>query len=151
MPIYHRARRAAGARRARRTARTAPIHFRAPADDIVVHDAARGDVRVAVGAIKDFVIVRSDGTATYQLATAVDDALMEITHVIRGEDHLTNTARQIALFDALGLRPPRFAHTALLVSRGGREAVEARGRTVTSPSCAARATRPRRCSTTSRS
>ena len=70
----------------------------------MVHDAARGDVRVAVGAIKDFVIVRSDGTATYQLATAVDDALMEVTHVIRGEDHLTNTARQIALFDALGLR-----------------------------------------------
>ena len=95
------------------------IHFRAPAQDIVVHDAARGDVRVAVGAIKDFVIVRSDGTATYQLATAVDDALMEITHVIRGEDHLTNTARQIALFDALGLRPPRFAHTALLVSEAG--------------------------------
>ena len=95
------------------------IHFRAPADDIVVHDAARGDVRVAVGAIKDFVIVRSDGTATYQLATAVDDALMEVTHVIRGEDHLTNTARQIALFDALGLRQPRFAHTALLVSEAG--------------------------------
>jgi glutamyl/glutaminyl-tRNA synthetase len=95
------------------------IHFRAPAEDVVVHDAARGDVRVAVGAIKDFVIVRSDGTATYQLATAVDDALMEITHVIRGEDHLTNTARQIALFDALQLRPPRFAHTALLVSEAG--------------------------------
>jgi len=94
-------------------------HFRAPAEDIVIHDAARGDVRVAVGAIKDFVIVRSDGTATYQLATAVDDALMEITHVIRGEDHLTNTARQIALFDALALRPPRFAHTALLVSEAG--------------------------------
>lgn len=95
------------------------IHFRAPAADVVVHDAARGDVRVAVGAIKDFVIVRTDGTATYQLATAVDDALMEITHVIRGEDHLTNTARQIALFEALGLRPPRFAHTALLVSEAG--------------------------------
>ena len=95
-----------------------------------MHDAARGDVRVAVGAIKDFVIVRTDGTATYQLATAVDDALMEITHVIRGEDHLTNTARQIALFDALGLRQPRFAHTALLVSRGRREALQARGRAV---------------------
>ena len=95
------------------------IHFRAPDHDIVVHDAARGDVRVAVGAIKDFVIVRSDGTATYQLATAVDDSLMEITHVIRGEDHLTNTARQIAVFDALELRAPRFAHTALLVSDAG--------------------------------
>ena len=95
------------------------ISFRAPTDDIFVHDAARGDVRVAAGAIKDFVIVRSDGTATYQLATAVDDALMEITHVIRGEDHLTNTARQLALFEALALRPPRFAHTALLVDETG--------------------------------
>ena len=87
------------------------------------------DVRVAAGAIEDFVIVRSDGTATYQLATAVDDALMEITHVIRGEDHLTNTARQLVLYDALGLRPPRFAHTALLVAETA-QAVEARGRAV---------------------
>jgi glutamyl/glutaminyl-tRNA synthetase len=95
------------------------IVFGAPTADVVLHDAARGDVRVAVGAISDFVILRSDGTATYQLATAVDDHLMAISHVIRGEDHLTNTARQIALSDALGWTPPRYAHTALLVADDG--------------------------------
>ena len=95
------------------------VLFRVPHRDVTVSDAARGDVRVAAGAVLDFVILRSDGTATYQLATAVDDALMEITHVIRGEDHLTNTARQLLLFEALELRPPRYAHTALLVSDDG--------------------------------
>jgi glutamyl-tRNA synthetase len=95
------------------------VLFRVPGRDVAVGDAARGDVRVAGGAIADFVILRSDGTATYQLATAVDDALMAISHVIRGEDHLTNTARQLLLFEALGLDPPRYAHTALLVSEDG--------------------------------
>ncbi len=95
------------------------ILLRAPRADIVLHDAARGDVRVAAGAITDFVIVRSDGTATYQLATAVDDHLMAISHVIRGEDHLTNTARQIALSESLGWTAPRYAHTALLVADDG--------------------------------
>jgi glutamyl/glutaminyl-tRNA synthetase len=99
--------------------RDGAVVFRAPGRDVVVADAARGEVRVAAGAIADFVLLRSDGTATYQLATAIDDALMEITHVIRGEDHLTNTARQLLLFEALGVRPPRYAHTALLVSDAG--------------------------------
>ncbi len=99
--------------------RDGAIVFRAPGRDVVVADAARGEVRVAAGAIADFVLLRSDATATYQLATAVDDALMEITHVIRGEDHLTNTARQLLVFEALGMRPPRYAHTALLVSDTG--------------------------------
>jgi nondiscriminating glutamyl-tRNA synthetase len=95
------------------------VVFRVPATDVVVRDAARGDVIVRAGAVQDFVILRSDRTATYTLATAVDDALMEITHVIRGEDHLTNTARQLLLMDALGLRQPRYAHTALLVGEDG--------------------------------
>jgi glutamyl/glutaminyl-tRNA synthetase len=95
------------------------IMFRVEPREVVVADAARGDVRVASGAISDFVIIRSDGAATYQLATCVDDALMEISHVIRGEDHLTNTARQLLLLEALGVRAPRYAHTALLVSDDG--------------------------------
>ncbi len=95
------------------------IVFRVPIRDVVIEDAARGDVRVAAGATSDFVITRADGSATYHLASTVDDALMEITHVIRGEDHLTNTARHLLLAEALGLRAPRYAHTALLVSEEG--------------------------------
>ncbi len=95
------------------------VHFRMPQDDVVVADAARGAVRVPAGAVSDFVLLRDDGSATYTLATAVDDALMEISHVIRGEDHLTNTARQLAVLEALDLRAPRYAHTALLVGEDG--------------------------------
>jgi glutamyl/glutaminyl-tRNA synthetase len=95
------------------------VWFRVRGHDVHVNDAVRGSTRVAASAIGDFVLLRSDGTATYHLATVVDDALMDITHVIRGEDHLTNTARQLLLFEALRLRPPRFAHTALLVSDDG--------------------------------
>ena len=95
------------------------VVFRIPDREVTVHDAARGDVVVPAGAVQDFVLLRADGTATYTLATAVDDALMEITHVIRGEDHLTNTARQLLLMDALELRQPRYAHTALLVGEDG--------------------------------
>lgn len=95
------------------------VWFRVGGDDVHVNDAVRGSTRVAASAIGDFVVQRSDGTATYHLATVVDDALMGITHVIRGEDHLTNTARQLLLYEALRLRPPRFAHTALLVSDDG--------------------------------
>jgi len=95
------------------------VVFRVPDEDVTVPDAARGDVRVAPGAGTEFVLLRSDGSATYHLATVVDDALMEISHVIRGEDHLTNTARQLLLYRALELKPPRFAHTALLVSEDG--------------------------------
>ena len=146
-----RARRAAWCATGRAYREDGAIHFRAPTDDIVVHDAARGDVRVAVGAIKDFVIVRSDGTATYKLATAVDDALMEITHVIRGEDHLTNTARQLALFDALGAAPAALRPHGAAGRRGRRASCRSARARRRSPSCAARAIRPRRSSTTSRS
>ena len=66
-------------------------------------DAARGEVRVPAGTVGDFVLLRSMGTATYNFATAVDDAAMQITHVIRGEDHISNTARQLPSCDALEL------------------------------------------------
>ena len=119
-PLYREhAQRLLAAGQAYREDGTDAVHFRMPQRDVTVPDAARGDVRVPAGAVSDFVLLRSDGTATYSLATAVDDALMEVSHVIRGEDHLTNTARQLVLLDALELRAPRYAHTALLVGEDG--------------------------------
>ena len=75
----------------------------------------RGDVRFHTDVIGDPVIVRADGTPAYNFAVVVDDALMAITHVIRGEDHISNTPRQMLLYEALGFTPPVFAHLALVL------------------------------------
>ena len=82
--------------------------------ETVVHDEIRGEVRFPHSAIDDFVIARSDGSPLYNLAVAVDDLDMGITHVVRGEDHLSNTPRQLMILKALGrraaaLRPPAAA------------------------------------------
>jgi len=92
------------------------IRFRVPEGaDIVVSDLVRGEVRFQNEVIGDPVIVRADGTPAYNFAVVVDDALMEVTHVIRGEDHLSNTPRQLLLYEALGFTPPQFAHLALVM------------------------------------
>jgi nondiscriminating glutamyl-tRNA synthetase len=78
-------------------------------------DAVRGDVRFHTDVIGDPVIVRAEGTPAYNFAVVVDDALMGITVVIRGEDHISNTPRQILIYEALGLTPPTFAHLALVM------------------------------------
>ena len=83
--------------------------------DVVFTDAVRGDVRFQTDVIGDPVIVRADGRPAYNFAVVVDDALMEVTHVIRGEDHISNTPRQILLYEALGFTPPAFAHLALVM------------------------------------
>ena len=83
--------------------------------DVVFTDAVRGDVRFHTDVIGDPVIVRADGTPAYNFAVVVDDALMEMTHVIRGEDHISNTPRQILLYEALGFTPPAFAHLSLVM------------------------------------
>ena len=75
----------------------------------------RGEVVFSTEVIGDFVIVRSDGRPQYNFAVVVDDALMEVTHVIRGEDHISNTPRQILLYQALGFAPPEFAHLSLVL------------------------------------
>ncbi len=90
-----------------------------PAGDVVVDDLIRGAVVVGHDAIGDFIIVRSDGAASYNFASVVDDRDMAITHVIRGDDHLTNSARQLLLFAALGAGPPRFAHHSLVMGADG--------------------------------
>ncbi len=92
------------------------IRFRVPEErDVVFTDAVRGDVRFQTDVIGDPIIVRADGTPAYNFAVVVDDALMEVTHVVRGEDHISNTPRQILLYEALGFAPPTFAHLSLVM------------------------------------
>src|SRR5437667_5990179 len=94
----------------------AAIRFRVPpGSDIVFTDLVRGEVRFQNDVIGDPVILRADGTPAYNFAVVVDDALMEVTHVVRGEDHISNTPRQILLYEALGFAPPIFAHLALVM------------------------------------
>src|SRR3954454_18855448 len=90
-------------------------------DDIVFQDVVRGEVRNPRSAIKDFVIARSDGSPLYNLAVAVDDHDMAVTHVIRGEDHLSNTARHGLILEALGHGRPVYAHLPLLIGPDGKK------------------------------
>jgi nondiscriminating glutamyl-tRNA synthetase len=92
------------------------IRFKVPEGiDITFHDLVRGEVTFSSDVIGDPVLVRSDGRPQYNFAVVVDDALMEITHVIRGEDHISNTPRQVLLYQALGFTPPEFAHLSLVM------------------------------------
>jgi glutamyl-tRNA synthetase len=95
----------------RAAGRAAALRFRVPArDQILVHDVIHGDVRFPARDISDFVVLRADGRATYNFAVVVDDIQMEITHVIRGAGHLSNTPRQVLLYEAFGKAAPVFAH-----------------------------------------
>ena len=96
------------------------IRLRAPqTGETVVEDLVQGTVRVANAELDDLIVLRSDGVPTYLHAVVVDDHDMAITHVIRGDDHLTNTFRQIAIYRALGWEPPRFAHLPLIHGADG--------------------------------
>jgi glutamyl-tRNA synthetase len=89
--------------------------------DTVVADEIRGEVRFPNEAQDDFVIARGDGTPLYNFAVAVDDADMGITHVIRGDDHLSNTPKQLLVMDVLEVAPPRYAHLPLLHGPDGKK------------------------------
>jgi len=92
------------------------IRFAVPGGrDVTFHDLVRGDVTFSADVIGDPVIVRSDGRPAYNFAVVVDDILMEITHVIRGEDHISNTPRQVLIYEALGASLPAFAHLSLVL------------------------------------
>ena len=94
----------------------AAVRFAVPAgDDVTFRDLVRGDVTFRRDVIGDPVMLRSDGTPAYNFAVVVDDAEMEITHVVRGEDHISNTPRQILMYEALGRIPPAFAHLSLVL------------------------------------
>lgn len=97
------------------------IRFKIPEieEKIVVTDLIREDVEFSPEALHDFVIIRSDGVAAYNFAVVIDDYLMKITHVIRGEDHLSNTPKQILLYQTLKFDLPQFAHLPMILGQDG--------------------------------
>ncbi|MFC3688267.1 glutamate--tRNA ligase [Aquipuribacter hungaricus] len=102
------------------------LRFRMPDADVVVEDLVRGEVRFPAGTVPDFAVVRATGDPLYTLVNPVDDALMGITHVLRGEDLLSSTPRQVALYDALqqvgiGSGPPRFGHLPMVTGEGSKK------------------------------
>ncbi|MGH8273514.1 MAG: glutamate--tRNA ligase [Gammaproteobacteria bacterium] len=104
------------ARRRLDAGEAATLRFRIPVGrDIVFDDMVHGAQRTASAKIGDFVIRRADGSPAFFFANALDDALMEITHVLRGEDHLTNTPRQLLILEALDLPAPRYGHLPLVL------------------------------------
>jgi glutamyl-tRNA synthetase len=97
------------------------LRFRVPRDSGVVRftDAVYGEQEKATADIEDFALLRSDGMPTYHLASCADDADLRISHIIRGQDHLTNTFKHVLIFEAAGCAPPQFAHLPLLVAPDG--------------------------------
>ncbi|CCQ73969.1 glutamate--tRNA ligase [Magnetospira sp. QH-2] len=98
------------------------VRLKAPRDgETVVQDEIQGEVRTANAQMDDMILLRADGTPTYMLAVVVDDHDMGVTHVIRGDDHLTNTFRQMQLYQALDWTPPTFAHQSLIHGDDGKK------------------------------
>ena len=105
--------------RAAAQGRSPAVRFAGSAERLDFEDEVHGAVTSEAGGVDDFVLRRADGTAAYQLAVVVDDAAMRVTRVVRGDDLLRSTPRQIALYRALGLAPPAFAHVPLVLTPGG--------------------------------
>lgn len=96
------------------------VRFKIENPELVLHDLIRGEVKFNLDdMVGDFVIQRADGSPTFHLAVCIDDALMKVTHVIRGEDHLSNTPKHILLFLAMGYTPPQYGHLSLVHGPGG--------------------------------
>ncbi len=102
------------------TGRGEAVVFRMPGRAIVFRDEIKGALRKEADDLPDFVIVRSDGSPVFHLANVVDDAYMGVTHVIRGDDHVENTFRHVALMEALDLPIPRYAHLPMIVNAQGK-------------------------------
>jgi len=98
------------------------LRFRVPREsrkEVTFHDLVYGPQSKATEDIEDFALMRSNGTPTYHMASCADDADLRISHVIRGQDHLTNTFKHVLIFEALGVTPPNFAHLPLLIAPDG--------------------------------
>lgn len=91
------------------------IYFSMPRKDWILNDLVKGNVNFTEDSTGDFAIMRSSGLPTYNFAVVVDDALMKITHVIRGDDHLSNTVKQMALYESFGFPLPAFAHLSTIL------------------------------------
>ena len=83
------------------------------------NDLVKGKIEIDNKELDDMILLRSDGSPTYNFAVVVDDALMEISHILRGEDHISNTPRQINLYEALNLNIPNFGHLPMILSPDG--------------------------------
>ena len=95
----------------------ASVRLKIPADgDIVVHDLIHGDVTFSMGQFDDFVIMKSNGMPTYNFAVVVDDHMMRISHVLRAEEHLSNTPKQILVYEAFGFEVPKFGHMPMILA-----------------------------------
>lgn len=104
---------------ARDAGRHVTVRFKMPDRDMVIHDEVLGPVRIPREELEDFIIQKSDGWPTYHFACVVDDALMRITHVLRGQEHLMNTPKHVALQEALGFRTPVYAHLPIIFNMNG--------------------------------
>ena len=93
------------------------IRLKIPAKEITFDDLLRGEVTFDGGLLSDFVIMKSDGIPTYNYAVVIDDALMKITDVMRGDDHISNTPKQIVIYEALGFDVPKFAHIPMIMGQ----------------------------------
>src|SRR4029078_12477758 len=91
------------------------IRFRVPDGPVAFDDLVHGRIELGSAELEDFVILRSDGHPTYQLSVVADDVEMAITHVVRGDDHISNTPKQILLYRAVGAPVPVFAHVPLIL------------------------------------
>ncbi|MFQ6067527.1 MAG: glutamate--tRNA ligase [bacterium] len=113
-----------------REGRSPTIRFRVTGEDtIYVDDLLRGKVGFETKMLGDFIILKSNGTPTFNFANVVDDALMKITHVIRGDDHLSNTPRQILLYEALSFKIPQYAHIPMILGGDGTKLSKRHGAT----------------------
>jgi glutamyl-tRNA synthetase len=96
---------------------------------VVFDDLVFGETSFPIEQLDDFILMRSDGTPTYNYVVVVDDALMQITHVIRGDDHLSNTPKQLLVYEALGIPAPRFAHLSMILGSDGKRLSKRHGAT----------------------
>lgn len=105
------------------------IYFSMPRKDYLVSDVVKGEVHFKAGSVGDFAILRSNGMPTYNYACVIDDGLMGITHVLRGDDHLSNTVKQLALYEALGWPTPIFGHVSMILGPDGSKLSKRHGAT----------------------
>ncbi|PIQ88963.1 MAG: glutamate--tRNA ligase [Candidatus Omnitrophica bacterium CG11_big_fil_rev_8_21_14_0_20_42_13] len=101
------------------TAENGAIIFKVGEEEIKINDLIRGEIKFDAGLIKDQVLIKEDKSPTYNFACVVDDALLGITHVLRGDDHISNTPKQVVLYKALDFKVPDFAHLPLIMGKDG--------------------------------